>query len=122
MGEDLLRLGGEQPQLGHQLLILLRPDPAQQLGKVEAHQIDHCQLGGVGLGGGHGDLRPRPGVQHVIRLPGDSGAHHIDDGQQARAQALGLPHGGQRVDGLSGLADHQGQGPVGDDGVTVPEL
>ena len=120
--QNLLQLGGDQQQLGHNAVVLRLVQGAQGLGAVQADEVHHRKLGGEGLGGGHGDLRPRPGVQHVIRLPGDGGAHHIDDGQQARAQALGLPHGGQRVDGLSRLADHQGQGPVGDDGVTVAEL
>ena len=85
-------------------------------------QIDHRQLGGVGLGGSHGDLWPGPGIEHVVRLPGDGGAHHVDDGQNPSAQPLGLPHGGQGVDGLTRLADDQRQGMFGHNGGAVPDV
>ena len=70
----------------------------------------------------YGDLWPGPGVDHVVRLPGNGGPHHIDDGQQPGSQPPGLPHGGQGIDSLAGLADDDGQGAPGDDGVTVAEL
>ena len=53
---------------------------AQLVGHVQGNHIDDGQLGAVGLGGGHGDLRSSPGVQHVVRLVGDGAAHHVDDG------------------------------------------
>ena len=53
---------------------------AQLVGHVQGDHIDDSQLGAVGLGGGHGDLRARPGIEHVVRLVGDGAAHHVDDG------------------------------------------
>ena len=117
-----LHLGGEGEQLLHQGGVLHRPDGVQQLGKAQGDEVDHRQLGGIGLGGGHGDLRPGPGVEHIVGLPGDGGAHHIDDGEDAPPQPLGLPESGQGIDGLSGLADDQTEGPVGHQGVAVAEL
>ena len=120
--QDGLRLGRQSAQLLHKIVVLLLTHPAQQVGKVEAQQIDHRQLSGVGFRGSHGDLRPSPGIKHVVRLPGDGGPHHVDNGQNPGAQPLGLPHGGQGVDGLTRLADDQRQGMFGHNGGAVPEL
>ena len=66
-------------------------------------------MGAIGLGGGHGDLGACPGVEHIIRLPGDGRAHHIHNGQDVRPPLLGLPQGGHGVQGLAGLADGNDQ-------------
>ncbi|SCJ17615.1 Uncharacterised protein [uncultured Flavonifractor sp.] len=122
VGENLLHLVGDALELLHNCRILLGSDGAHQVGEAQADEVDDRQLGGVGLGGSHGNLRSGPGVEHVVALPGDGGAHHVDDGQQSGPQPAGLPHGGQGVDGLAGLGDDQSQGSGGDDGVAVPEL
>ena len=120
--QNFLHLVGDGLEFGQDPVVRILGDGAQQLGAVQADEVDHRQLGGVGLGGGHGDLRPGPGVEHPVALPGDGGAHHVDDGEHLGSQPLGLPHGGQSVDGLAGLADDQGKGVLGHDGVAVPEL
>ena len=120
--QNLLQLGGDQQQLGHNAVVLRLVQGAQGLGAVQADEVHHRKLGGEGLGGGHGDLRPGPGIEHVVALPGDRGAHHVDDREHPGSQALGLPQGGQGVHRLAGLADDQHQGFVGNDGVAVAEL
>ena len=122
VGQDLLHLVRNGLQLRQDGAVFLPGQGAQLFRAVQADEVHHRQLGGEGLGGGHGDLRPGPGVEHVVALPGDGGAHHVDDGQHPGPQPPGLPHGGQGVHRLAGLGDHQGQGLVGDDGVAVAEL
>ena len=92
------------------------------LSDVERQEIHHRQLGGEGLGGGHGDLGTCPGVEHVVGSLGDGASHHVDHGQHPGAPALGLPQGGQGVGGLAGLADDDDQGGVVQHGIGVAEL
>ena len=122
LGQHLLHLGGEQEHLAQNVPVLLRLNGAQSPGKVQPQQVEHRQLGTIRLGGGHGDLRPGPGVQHHIRLPGDGGAHHIDDGQHLGPQTFGLPQSGHGVQGLAGLADDHHQGVLIHNGLHVSEL
>ena len=122
VGEELAHLLRQQLHLGENGVILALFHRTQQVRQIEAHQIHQHQLGGVCLGGGHGDLRPGPSVQHVIRLSGDGAAHHIDDGQGPAAPALGLPHGGHSVQGFSRLADDDDQSLFVHQRITVPEL
>ncbi len=63
------------------------------LGNVRGDEINHGKLGGIGLGGGHGDFGTRPGIKHVVRLVGDGGTHHIYDGHDTGAAALALAQG-----------------------------
>ena len=79
-------------------------------------------LGGVALGGGHGDLGTGPGVDDVIGQLGDGGAHHVDDGQDTGTSCLALLHGGDGVGGLAGLGDHHQQGVLIHQGVAVAQL
>ncbi|MPM81834.1 hypothetical protein SDC9_128891 [bioreactor metagenome] len=79
-------------------------------------------MGGIGLGGGHGNFRPRPGIQNVVRVPGDGGSHHVDDGQRPSAPALGLPHGGHGVQRLAGLADNHHQRALIHQRIAVPKF
>ena len=120
--QHLLHAAGQQPQLVDEPVVIIPVDEPQRVGKVQSQQVQHAQLRGVGLGGGNGDLRPRPGVQHVVALLGDGAAHHVDHAQRPCAQLLGLPQGGQRVRRLAGLADDDDQRLVVHDGVTVAEL
>ncbi len=96
-----LREDGVVLRLGHSV---------QQAGDVQGQQIDDRQLGGEGLGGGHGNLGAGPGVDDVVRLLGDGGAHHVHNGQGAGAPLFGLDEGSLGVGGLAGLADDQHQG------------
>ena len=120
--QHLLHLAGQQLHLlqGRPAVRRVRRPP--HLGKEESQQIHHRHLGGIGLGGGHRDLRPGPGVQHFIRLPGDGTAHHVDNGQDPPPQPPGLPQGGQGVQCLSRLADDHHQGALIHDGIHIPEL
>ena len=122
VGEDLLHLGRQQQHLLQHGVVLLLRHGAQQTGQVQSQQIQHRQLGGIGLSGGHSNLRPRPGVEHLVRLPGDRRAHHIDDGEDSSPQPLGLPEGGHGIQSLTRLADHNDQGLVIHNGIHVPEL
>ena len=120
--QHLLHLGGQHQQLLHRAVIPLPRHGTQLLREIQPQQVHHRKLGGVRLGGGHGDLRPGPGVQHHIRLPGDGRTHHVDDGQDLRPQPLGLPEGGHGVQRLAGLADDHHEGIFIHDWVHVAEL
>ena len=48
-----------------------------RVGQAQGKQVQHAQLHHIGLGGGHGDLRPGVGVQHIVGGPGDGAAHHV---------------------------------------------
>ena len=91
--QDFLQFVRNSSQFRQNLRVFLRRNAPQQVSQVQAEQIQHRQLSGVRLSGGHGDLGPRPGVDDVIRFLGDGAAHHVDDGQGAPAQPLGLPKG-----------------------------
>ena len=91
VGEDGLHLPRQQEHLIQHRVVLALLHRASDLSKVQRQQVHHRHLGGVRLGGSHGDLRPGPGVEHLVGLPGDGAAHHIDDGEDAPPQPLGLP-------------------------------
>ena len=80
------------------------------------------QLGAVGLGGRHGDFRPRQGVKYIVRLPGNGASHHIDDGQGPYPFLLGKAQGCQGVSRLPRLADDHHQGIGVQEGSAVAEL
>ena len=122
VGENFLHLMGERLNALHHGGIGFQIDGAHNVAEVQAQQVQHHHLGAVGLGGGHGNLRACPGVQHVVGLPCDGGANHIDDGEDAGAPLLGFPQCGHGVQRLAGLADDDCQITGADDGVTVPEL
>ena len=58
-----------------------------------------------------------PAASRVIMEP-----DHVADGQRLRALVLGLALGGQRVGGLAGLRDHDGQRVRPHDGIAIAEL
>ena len=78
--QALLRQVGQVLQIRHIAGHVLFADGAKLVRHVQGDHVDDSQLGAVGLGGGHGDLRARPGIEHVVRLVGDGAAHHVDDG------------------------------------------
>ena len=120
--QELLHQVRQGLDLGDDGVVLLGIHGPQLFRQVQAHQVHQHQLGGVGLGGGHGDFGAGPGVEHVVGVPGDGGAHHVDDGQGPAAPALGLPHGGHGVQSLAGLADDDDQGLFIHQRVAVAEL
>ena len=92
------------------------------MGKFHGQQVYGDKLRGICLGGCHGDLRPGPGVHHIVRLSGNGAAHYVYDPQHSGAPFLGLPQGSQCIGRLSGLADDNDQGPVVQDRIPVAEL
>ena len=122
LGQHLLQLFRKIQDIPDHGGVCLVVHGAHDLAEVQAQQVQHRHLGAVGLGGGHGDLRPGPGIQHVVGLPGNGGAHHVDDGQDAGAPLFGLPQGGHGIQRLAGLADDDDQVPFPYDGVAIAEL
>ena len=122
VSQNFLHLLGKRLNALHHGGIGLQIDGAHNVAEVQSQQVQHHHLGAVGLGGGHGDLRACPGVQHVVGLPCDGGANHIDDGEDAGAPLLGFPQCGHGVQRLAGLADDDCQITGADDGIAVPEL
>ena len=116
---NLFRQGLQLADEGAAALLI---NAAAHLGKLGGEQIDRRQLGAVGLGGGHRDFRPGVGVQQVIALPRDAGAHHVDDTQHRHALVLGKAQGGQAVGGLARLGDDDHQRIFHQLGVAVAEL
>ena len=100
---DLVRQGGQLLNVSR--ILVLHEFPPHQ-GQLHRQGVHGHELGTVGLGGGHGDLRPRQGVEHIVRLPGDGGAYHVHHRQCPRPLPLRLPQGGQRVRCLPGLGDN----------------
>ena len=92
---------------------------AQRLRKIQTEQIERDELRRVRLRRRDGDLRTRPGDDHVIRLAGDGAADDVRDGQHARARALRFAQRRQRVGRLAGLADDDDQRIRRDDRIAV---
>ena len=109
-------------QIPNHFAVGLPVDGAENVAKIQAQHIQHGHLGAVGLSGGYGDLRAGPGVEHIVRLPGNGRAHHVHNGQNPCAPLLGLPQGSHGVQGLAGLADGDDQIPPLYNGVAVAEL
>jgi hypothetical protein len=70
------------------------------------HRADE-ELRGESFGGGDADLRAHVLVDAAVGLPRDGGADDVVDGENLVAFALGLPHGGEGIDGFAGLAHHK---------------
>ncbi len=79
-------------------------------------------MGGIPLGGGHGNFRPCPGIQAVVGIFRDGAAHHIHNGQCLRPSALALPHGGDGVRRLPRLGQHNQQGMAVNQRVGISQL
>ncbi len=107
--QDLLDLFRRLAQRRHDPGCLLRGEGAALPGEQQPQQVHHQHLGGIGLGGGHGDLRSRPGIDHIVGLPGDRTAHHVGHRQHVAAALPGLPQGGQGIRRLARLADDHHQ-------------
>ena len=111
--------GFQLPDQGGGLIV--RQLPAV-LGEGNGQCVDGQQLGAVGLGGCHGDFRTGQSIEDVVRLPGNGGAHDVDDGQGFGSLLLGLAQGGQRISGFTGLADDNHQSVFRHKGVPIAEF
>ena len=85
-------------------------DFAAHEGQLQREGVHGDQLGTVGLGGGDGDLGSGEGIEDMVRLAGNGGAHDVHDGQGTDPEGLGLAQGGQAVGGLAGLGDDDDEG------------
>ena len=92
------------------------------LGELHGKQVAGDQLCTVCLGGSHCDLRTRQRVEHMVSLPRNRAAHHIDNGKRAYAAGLGLPQGCQTVRRLATLTDNDDKRILGQQRFTVTEL
>ena len=95
-----------QQRLYIAIILCLRNGP-KFFGKINGNQIDHRQLCAVGFSGCNRDLRPCPGIDHVVGVVGNRTAHNIDNRERPRAKPFGFPHRGKGVCCFAGLADHQ---------------
>ena len=121
-GQDLLDLRGQRGDGGGQAVRLFGADRIALCGEIDSQQIQHSHLRGIRLGRRHGDLRPGPGVEHVVRFAGDGAADDVDDGQNPRAEALCLAQRGHGVERLAGLADNNGKRPFVYNRAAIAEL
>ena len=90
--------------------------------EIEGNHGHQDELRSERLGRGDPDLRPGVLVDAPVGLPGDGRADHIVDRQRAVALPLGLAERGERVDRLTGLADHEDEGVLVEGGVPVAEF
>ena len=126
-GDSLRRQGsGHQLRQLHQgvqeLVVLLLRQGTQLLRNMQRQKIYHSQLGGVGLGGSHSDLRAGPGINHLIGSLGNGASHHIHNGQRPGAPPFGLPQGSQGIRRLAGLADDYNQSLTAQHRIGIAEL
>ena len=117
-----LQLFRQSFQLMQDGRIFLMGDRSQQVTEIKSDHVHQGQLRGICLCGSHGDLRPRPCIEHIVRLPGDGGTHHVHNGQRPAAKALGLPQGGHGIQRFAGLADEDHQGVIVHQRIAVAEL
>jgi len=96
-------------KLRHKLVQTLGRQAFTQSGQIDRHHQHYQELSGIGLGGGHRDLRPGPGINDLIGFTGNGRANDIRDRQGSGAQPLGFLQGRQGIAGLAGLADDNHQ-------------
>ena len=77
--QRLLHLFRQRPQEVHVLRDLGRVHGPPDLGQIERQDVQGHHLRREGLGRGHADLRPRPGVEDTVGLPSDGGTDRIGD-------------------------------------------
>ena len=115
-------LGRQFLQLLDHLCKTLIGQFSPDMGKFHSQEIKSDQLGGVGLCGGHGDLRSSPRVHDIVRLPGNGASHYVYDTKHSHALGLSLPQSRQRICRLSGLAHHDEKRALLKDRIPVAEL
>ena len=111
--QHLFNLLGQVPKAVGNLMNQFCGNGASELCHVEGQQEECHQLGGVSLGGCHGDFRASQGVYHVVRFTGNGGADGVGNGQTLGAMFLGFLQGFQGINGFTGLADHDAEGVAG---------
>ena len=121
-GQDLLDLRGQRGDGCGQAVRLFGADRIALRGEIDGQQIQHSHLRGIRLGRRDGDLRPGPGVEHVVRFAGNGAADDVDDRQNSRAEALCLTQRGHGVERLAGLADNNGKRPFVYNRAAIAEL
>jgi len=82
----------------------------------------HHELTGEGFGRGDADLGSRERLQHRLALARDRRGRHIDDGDRVHAFRLGVAQRRQRVGGLAGLRDEDGEIAFAQGCLAVAEL
>ena len=77
---------------------------------MRGQRADDGHLRRVALRRGDGDLRPRSGVDEVVRELGEAAANNVHDGEEPRAPGLALSRRGEGVGRLAGLGERDDQG------------
>ena len=116
---DLIRQG-LQLFLIHRILLLC--DDSLHISGLHRQQVRDNQLGAVRLGGRHGNLRTGVSIEDIITLPGNAGAHHIDNAQDRHSLLLGKTQGRKTVRRLPGLGNDNDHGILHQLWLPVPEL
>ena len=120
--QDALDLLRQCPELRDELRIALLFELAPYLRKFNGEGVAGDELGGVRLRGRYRDLRSGEGIEYVIRLARDGGTDDIDDTEGLQAAGLRFAQCGQRIGGLTGLADDDHEAVRIEDRVPVAEL
>ena len=120
--QDALDLLRQRSELRDELRIALLFELAPHLRKFNGEGVAGDELGGVRLRGRYRDLRSGEGIEYVIRLARDGGTDDIDDAEGLQAAGLRFAQCGQRIGGLTGLADDDHEAVRIEDRVPVAEL
>ena len=119
------RLGdlvGHQLQVADEVRRFFRIEGAAGLRELQRQQVERGNLGDVGLGRRHADLRPGVGVDHGVGVAGHRRVDDVAHGEHPRLLPFGKRDGFHRVERLAGLADGDNQARRGEHRVAVTEL
>ena len=89
---------------------------------MDGDQIQRRELGGIRLGRRDGDFRPRPSVDHAVRLTRNGGTDDVDHRQRPHAALLAQAQRGQTVGRFAALADDDHQPAFLQNRVAVAEF
>ena len=103
--EDSLHRRGHSAQLFDQSTSFVGIDRAAAAAEPDREQRDTGELRRERLRRRDADLGARVCVQHAVRFTRDRRLDHVADRERLRPQLTRLPHRGERVGGLAGLAD-----------------
>ena len=120
--EHVLHKRRKPLERGHCLLKRLVREHAPYLRKAQRDQVHDRKLRAVSLRGSDGDLRPGPGVKHILALIGDGRTHHVHNGEDMRAAPLRLTQGKERIERFAALADDDHERVFIHDRVAVAEF
>ena len=120
--QNLLHLFGKPLQLGEEAMIVFFRYQSQFFGGVQRKQVQHRQLRRIAFGGGHGNLRTRPGVERMVGQLCDGAAHYVDNGKCFGSALLTFLHSRNGIGCFAGLGqDDQKRGAI-DLRITVAQL